>query len=209
MGYTTANTLALPVPSTAGLKFLIINNTQGPITVNNASAALIITVNSGTKADIIYNAASTTGWTPITYGGVTVTPMPLMVYAPDMSNGNITCGSSTPLTVLQMYNTINCYGNSHGSGYIYLPTAANLITTAGTSLTSILGYTPPVGFTFFTYILVITGQPQFYTGSSNGYTFYGPSTYNGTVPYVYMLVSTVMNSTAGSEAYNVLSNYSI
>lgn len=197
--YAVANTLALPAAPASGTEFLIINSTQGPITINDSSSVLVASVESGARAGVMYNGS---GWSQITYGGSAKTSAPLMSYPPDMTAGNIAGGAGNVLTVAQMYNTINCYGSSASRDPIYLTAAADLVS----GLTAILGYRPPAGFTFTTRILIQASAiytPSFYR--SGTYSWFGPLTRSDAAPYVFTLICTITNSASGSEAYNVLS----
>jgi len=113
-------------------------------------------------------------WDVMAYGATTTTALPLMTYpdtlvAPGTSWSNL--GNGSYLNATQLYNTMNASNAGTSSYTIYLPSYTHLMNggtystaspyrTGGTwsgsytapGLIGILGYTPPIGFTFFLHL---------------------------------------------------------
>lgn len=206
---------------------------------DGAAVVTTLTAVSG-RGELVCTGISsgTPHWGVLAYGATTTTALPLMTYpmAAPITTTPANMGNNTYLTALHLYSTMNGSNPGSSSYYtIYLPSFTHLMdggvysvdqnngslsvaraggTWSGSytakGLTAILGYTPPIGFTFFSYISVFgsggtldilaedTTCMRINNGSGGKWT-------DVPNPYVFMLVITI----TGANQYAALSNYSV
>jgi len=239
-GSANTQTMHMPAQSTiaAGYKYTIVNNSLSNLQVisNVADGNTVITTLTAVsgRGNLICTSTSSGAahWDVMAYGATTTTALPLMSYPVSPITATFSnIGTGSYLTALHLYSTMN--GSNPGSLSSFtttLPSFTHLMNggtysvdqgssrTAGTwsgaytagGLINILGYTPPIGFTFFCYISVfgsggtlaidVEDATCVQINSGSGGKWSGVDN-----PYVYMLVLTI----TGANQYAALSNYSV
>jgi hypothetical protein len=170
IGTNSSQTVVLPNATTLtiGHRFEILNGSSGNILINDNGGTTINTVYPGRRVLCICTSISTAAggwWTDIfsmsTYGDDGLWSLPV---------GTVTSVSGgATLTAAQLYSgPISC-----SSGTLYLPRGSgsnNLLV----QLTSLLGYTPPVGFHWTAYIHHSSSSSLDFSVGSGGYRITAP-----------------------------------